>query len=189
MSSNASDERAGSGEHGWPSRYEEEPGEPAWCWQTISALQSMWATLDIDFNRYMRTWAEAEEYQVWEKVPYDNPYGTKQAMLDALSIGDDAAARAKVAVQSMPSRPLNRITARIARDHPEVWEKMKRGEFTSVAAAAREAGIYSRKKERRIAVSDDKEKLVHTLLDIYGLDGFKELAVIATRLATENSED
>ena len=165
-----------------------EPGEPAWCWQTISALQSMWATLDIDFNRYMRTWIEAEEHRVWEKVPYDNPYGTKQAMLDALSIGDDAAARAKVTVQSMPSRPLNRITARIARDHPEVWERMKLGEFKSIAAAAREAGIYSRKKERRIAVSDDKEKLAHTLLDIYGQEGFKELAAIATRLATESSE-
>lgn len=33
------------------------------------------------------------------------------------------------------------LTARIARDRPDVLERMKRGEFSSVAAAAREAGI------------------------------------------------
>jgi hypothetical protein len=35
--------------------------------------------------------------------------------------------------------------ARIARDHPEVLERMKRGEFTTVQAAAIEAGIVKSK--------------------------------------------
>jgi hypothetical protein len=33
------------------------------------------------------------------------------------------------------------LTARIARDHPKILERMKQGEFTSVRAAAKEAGI------------------------------------------------
>ena len=33
------------------------------------------------------------------------------------------------------------LTARIARDHPEILERMKAGEFNSVRAAAKEAGI------------------------------------------------
>ena len=35
--------------------------------------------------------------------------------------------------------------ARIARDHPEVLERMKRGEFDTVQAAAIEAGIVKTK--------------------------------------------
>ncbi len=37
------------------------------------------------------------------------------------------------------------LTARIARDNPEILERMKAGEFPSVRAAALEAGIVQRR--------------------------------------------
>ena len=43
------------------------------------------------------------------------------------------------------------LTARLARDHPGILERMKAGEFKSVRAAALEAGIV----KRRISVPLD----------------------------------
>ena len=65
-----------------------EPGEPLWCWQTISALQTQWKSLNLDYSLYMQTWQDAEEHKVWEKIPYDAPYGSKEEMLRRLEIGD-----------------------------------------------------------------------------------------------------
>ena len=142
-----------------------EPGDVLWCWQTISALQSIWKSLNLDYDRYTRVWAEAEEHAIWEKIPQDKPFGTKEAMLKALEAGDDSAARHRIAVQAIAARPLlkhggpskkknrpsytkvgyggsiDKISARLARDYPEIWERMKRGEFASAADAAREAGL------------------------------------------------
>lgn len=155
------------------------PGDLDWCWQTISALQSMWKSLDLDFERYQRVWQEAEEHRVWEQIPPGTPYGSKEAFLDALGVGDEEAARARVATTSFRVAPLKRhgqrgkrradqqvfskkklgsmsadyLTGRIARDRPDVWERMKAGEFKSVAAAARAAGIPY-KVPKRINLSD-----------------------------------
>lgn len=153
------------------------PGELAWCWQTISALQSMWKSLVLDYERYRGVWQEAEDHKLWEQVPPDNPYGSKEAMLERLQVGDEESARARVAANAIPARPMQKhggqvrngggagqhtvhgrsnadyLTARIARDRPDIWERMKNGEFTSVAAAAREAGILL-KNRKRVAVTD-----------------------------------
>ena len=40
------------------------------------------------------------------------------------------------------------LTARIARDHPDILERMKDGKFKSVRAAAKEAGIVTERKQR-----------------------------------------
>ena len=172
-----------------------EPGSPLWCWQTISALQSLWKSLELEYALYMKTWREAEEYRVWEKVPYENPFGTKEAMLERLKVGDEAVARIRVAVQAMPPRTTNRrskgannLTARIARDRPDIWERMKNGEFSSVAAAAREAGINVR-NPKRVAVGKNKERVLNAVKRIYGPEGFKEFAELATRLASEDETE
>ena len=179
-----------------------EPGDPAWCWQTISALQTMWKGLELDCDRYVRIWAEAEEHRVWEKVPYDAPYGTKDAMLEQLALGDDATARARVAVQAMPGRKSNRkgsnqrqgstsadyLTSRIARDRPDVLERMRQGEFTSVAAAAREAGINV-PKSKKVMVSGDKERLAKTIMNIFGPEEFRAFAEVVARLTMEEQAD
>ena len=167
-----------------------EPGSPQWCWQLIAALQTQWRTLNFDYSLYKRTWEDAETHQVWDKVPYDNPYGSKEKMLEALEVGDIPAAKARVAENAMSVRPLaehganqhtedvtqvtssrgNRndyLTARIARDRPDIWERMKQGEFTSVAAAAREAGIIAAKPRRTMTLSDNVDRVVGRLKEHY----------------------
>ena len=32
-----------------------EPGSPVWCWQTISHLQTLWKSVDIDLRLYEKT--------------------------------------------------------------------------------------------------------------------------------------
>lgn len=172
------------------------PGDVDWCWQTVSALQSMWKSLDLDFERYQRAWQDAEYHSIWEKIPPDNPYGSKEAMLERLQVGDEATARARVAANAIPARPLGGrggrrnghagdqqvayaktnaeyLTARIARDRPDIWERMKNGEFSSVAAAAREAGI-SVNNPKRVALSDP-ETVAQALRRHFDGDQLKDL--------------
>ena len=180
-----------------------ETGSPAWCWQTISHLQSLWNSLDIDLGLYEKTWAEAEEHRVWEKVPYEHPYGSKERMLAALEVGDVPAARARVAVKAMTATPMRQhggineynkeegyldnlppnkrgkgsyyLTARIARDHPEIWERMKRGEFKSVAEAARAAGIKLAKPRKTVTLSDNVDRLAKRLANHYSTEQVQQL--------------
>ncbi len=189
------------------------PGTPAWCWQTVSALQTMWKGLDLNLDMYMETWAEAEEHRVWEKIPYESPYGSKEAMLADLELGDDARARARVASQAVAMPPLNRngglrkkgqpdmyqaakygkcaeyLTRRIARDHPNIHERMIKGEFSSVAAAAREAGIYpDRPRVKRVNVNNNVEKLAKSIRNILGPDDFGRFVDFAVCLSADDKE-
>ena len=155
-----------------------DPGSPAWCWQTVSLLQNMWGSIDFSVNRYQEIWKAAEEYRIWEKIPYEAPYGSVEVMKEKLKVGDAAEARAKTALLAIQAQPLRKrvsdyITARIKRDHPEIAQRMERGEFRSIADAARAAGIYNRPKT--ITASPNKGKLANSLLKVYGVDGCQEL--------------
>ena len=186
------------------------PGDPAWCWQTVSALQTMWKGLDINLDLYVQTWAEAEEHQVWEKIPYDNPYGTKEKMLEQLGVGDDAQARARTSAQAVDAIPLRKnggvrvkgqpavqqaaygstnkayLSARIARDYPDILERMVRGEFKSVAAAARAAGILQEKQRpKKVSVNGDSEKLARSIQEILGPEEFSKFVDIAMCLLSD----
>ena len=185
------------------------PGDPAWCWQTVKALQTMWKALDINLDLYVQTWAEAEEHQIWEKIPYDNPYATKEKMLEQLSVGDDVMARALTSEQAVSAIPLGKnggvrvkgqpdahkaaygqsaayLSARIARDHPDILERMVRGEFKSVAAAARAAGILQEKQRpKKVAVNGDSEKLARSIQEILGPDEFTRFVNIAMCLLAD----
>ena len=157
-----------------------EPGSPAWCWQTVSLLQNMWGSVDSSVNRYVEVWEAAEEYRIWETIPYEAPYGSVEVMREKLKVGDAAEARAKtalLAIQAKPSRKRGSdYTARIKRDHPEIAQRMERGEFKSVADAARAAGIYNRPKT--ITASRDKGRVANSLLKVYGVDGCQELITV-----------
>ena len=83
-----------------------EPGSPPWCWQLLAAMQTQWRALNVDYELYKRTWTDAEAYEVWNKVPYDNPYGSKERMLEALEIGDIPEAKARVVEKAMTAQPL-----------------------------------------------------------------------------------
>ena len=178
-----------------------EPGSPLWCWQTISALQHLWQTFTLDYDRYMEVWTEAEEHRVWEKVPYDNPFETKENMLQRLALGDQGAARVRVMEKAMNAEPLGKngdrrnkgeghyagqhtvrngrqstdyLSARIARDHPDIWERMKQGEFSSVAEAARAAGIKLY-KPKKIVLSHNVDRVADALIEHYGQDEIERL--------------
>ena len=160
-----------------------EPGDPLWCWQTISALQTQWKSLNLDLDLYMRTWDDAEKHLIWDTVPYDKPYGSREQMIKSLEIGDVPEARARVAQRAMDSRPIvedgtNRynkrgatgaahLIARIARDRPDIWERMKVGGFASVAAAAREAGILTHRPKKVLTLSDNLERVAKALKNHY----------------------
>ena len=176
-----------------------EPGSPLWCWQTISHLQTLWQAVSVDIEMYERTWSEAEEHKVWEKVPYDIPYGTKEAMLERLAIGDKEEARKRLIKKALATLPLSQngvkrtersysehLTARIARDRPDILERMKRGEFPSVAAAAREAGIaWVNTKRIRLPLNGDKSNLARSIRDHFGPDEFREFAREVNQLLEE----
>ena len=186
-----------------------EPGSPVWCWQTVSKLQSEWDSVNIDLGLYEKTWEDAEKYRIWEKIPYEAPYGTKEEMLSCLEVGDVPEARAKVAAKAMDTRPLGRqngtnghnmnevdarqldqggnsrnyLIAKIARDAPEVWERMKRGEFKSVAEAAREAGIKLAKAKKTVTLSDNVDRVADRLRGHYSPDQVRQ---IRERLAQDS---
>ena len=87
-------------------RSKKEPGSVPWSWQTITAMQFMWENLAICHDSYVEVWREAEEHAIWEKIPPDNPFGSKEAMLERLKIGDEDAAGAKVAGLAAVTKPL-----------------------------------------------------------------------------------
>ena len=168
-----------------------EPGSPAWCWQTVSLLQNMWGSIDSSVNRYIEVWQAAEEHRIWETIPHEAPYGSVEVMKEKLRVGDAAEARAKTALLVIQAQPVGKrgsdyITARIKRDHPDVAQRMERGEFTSVAAAARPAGIYNRPKT--ITASRDKGRLANSLLNVYGVDGCQELITVLRQVMETPAE-
>ena len=179
-----------------------EPGSPQWCWQLLAAMQTQWRALNFDYELYKRTWADAEAHEVWNNVPYDNPYGSKERMLEALEIGSIPEAKARVIEKAMTAQPLSQhggahqdnqeqvyarklalggnrtdyLTARIARDRPDIWERMKLGEFDSVAAAAREAGIPLPKPRRTVSLSNNVDRVANRLRQHYTLEQVQRIA-------------
>ena len=179
-------------------------GSPQWCWQTITQLQSQWNAVTLDLALYEQTWADAEEHRIWEKVPYEDPYGSKEEMLRRLELGDVPATRLRVMERAMDARPLGKtgghrkkgetqrvvvqhagssnadyLSSRIARDRPDIWERMKRGEFKSVAAAAREAGIPVN-ISKRVVLSDDILRVSKALRVFYTAEQLQKLTAFIT---------
>lgn len=180
------------------------PGSPTWCWQTLSALQSLWRAANLDYALYEETLQEANTHEIWMKIPPDDPFGSREKMLETMGAGDELQARARVAAQSIPARPMPKLvrgrngrfqsdtpsagqhsvkrgraraaylTARIARDRPDIWERMKNGEFTSVAAAAREAGIAV-KNPKRVVLANDVTVVAAALKNHYKTDQLQGL--------------
>lgn len=81
-----------------------EPGSTEWCWQTISALQHMWSSLHLNYEHYMGILAEAEEQAVWEKIPPEAPYGSKENMLKQVEVGDTKDAQKRMKVQTLAAQ-------------------------------------------------------------------------------------
>ena len=147
------------------------PGSIEWCWQQIDALKSAWDGKLMSEERWVERLRKLEAYEAWAKVPPEKTYGSLEALLKA-EIGVDvqesvaivktralAAKLIKPAKHAGPGRGYKKtddniigfqcgssadyLTARIARDRPDILERMKAGEFSSVRQAAKEAGIVN----------------------------------------------
>ncbi len=190
-------------------RATKEKGDKQWCWQTISYLQSIWKSLDLDYKRYIETWEEAEEYKIWEQVPYDTPFGSKDEMLRQLAIGDDAQAKHRIDVQPIAARVRRKyghggdrrskefqdyhdnlekpkqgtdpdyLLGRVLNTRPDIFERWEMGEFPSAAAAAREAGIGWVTRPKTLTLSKNVERVADRLKAHYSLE---ELQRIRDRL-------
>lgn len=68
------------------------------------------------------------------------------------------------------------LTSKIARDRPDILDRMKAGEFKSVRAAAIEAGII--KPKPTIALDDNLERLTDALYHKLGADKLRLLALL-----------
>lgn len=192
-----------------------EPGNPEWCWQTISYLQTIWKSLDLDYNRYIAAWSEAEQYKVWEKVPYGSPFGSKEEMLKLLELGDDKQAQRRIEVQPIahkvrrkyghggdrrskafqgyhdnlenPQRGTNPdyLLGRILNTRPDIFERWERGEFPSAAAAAAAAGIEWVQRPKTLTLSKNVGRVADRLRAHYSPD---DLQRIRDRLDAEESD-
>ncbi len=140
-----------------------EPGSAAWCWQTVGLLQNMWRSVDRNVDRYVEVWESVVEHRAWEKIPQEKPFGSLEVMREKLKVGSADAARASAARLAIQAKPLEQgdrrnhaeyLAARIARDHPEIQERMQAGEFMSATEAARAAGILKTPPKRVGLLSD-----------------------------------
>jgi hypothetical protein len=75
------------------------------------------------------------------------------------------------------------LTRRIARDRPDILQRMKEGEFSSVQAAAREAGIVE--KSRLIWLSKDPAKAAERIQNQLGADYLEDLISVSKELLEE----
>ena len=117
-------------------------------------------------KRNLAAWSEAEQYKVWETVPYDSPFGSKEEMLKRLELGDDKQAQRRIEVQPIAHKVRRKyghggdrrgkefqvyrgkletlpagnnpdyLLGRILNTRPDIFERWERGEFPSAAAAA-----------------------------------------------------
>ena len=184
-------------------------GDPQWCWQTISYLQTIWQSLSLDYDRYMQAWEEAEEHKVWEKVPYDNPFGTKEEMLSQLELGDDKHAQRRMNVQPIARRirlkfsyggdrrsegfqdyncnveaprqgnSREYLLSRLYHKHYDIFQRWERGEFRSVRAAAIAAGIGVQQAKRSVTLGNNMNRLAEVLHTHYTPD---QLAALSDRM-------
>ena len=182
-----------------------DPGDPQWCWQKVGLLQVDWGLLETSYDSYVATLKLIDEHRVWEKIPEDNPFGTREAMLEALAIGDEETARREVQDRlkrrALQTKALQQhggtnhhnkeedapehlprhlsgsdyLLARIKRDRPDVFERVLNGEFETATAAARAAGIV-RKKHRSVTLGNDVGRLASTLSNHYTPEEFTELS-------------
>ena len=77
---------------------QKEPGSTDWCWSSLYGARHAWSS-KVYFNRlWEEVLGEVRQYQVWEKVPPENPYGSEDAMFRA-ELGITAAGEA------VPSAP------------------------------------------------------------------------------------
>lgn len=155
-----------------------EPGSNDWCYQTVYALQSLWRRIDRHHERYLGILNEADQVKIWEHFPPDLPYGSREAFIKAVGVGDEAEVEQRRALGPVGA-PKNEqrnsnhdnnfqggttteyLLARLERDHPRIYAQYQAGGYRSVRAAAIAAGIITPIKKHELP--HDAVRVAHFL--------------------------
>lgn len=168
-------------------RATKEPGTTQWCWQTISALQHMWNSLHLNYEHYMTILTEAEEHFIWDKVPPEKPYGSREEMLKQVEVGDTRDAQKRMKVQTLAaqakslqkqgntSKASKNMLGLIAKDHPDILLRVANGEFDSIRAAARAAGITTAQSKKTVTLSDNVDRVANVLINRYSPEQLRRI--------------
>jgi len=140
------------------------------AYQMLEVLKMMFQSKETSVRRWQETLDMVEEHRVYDLVPPEQPYGSIDTLL-AAEIGAGKAESVQVvkgyadAAKALAEHGGDRktlqhqgnnitlmlrgtsadyLTARIARDRPDILERMKTGEFSSVRQAGIEAGFIKK---------------------------------------------
>jgi len=166
-----------------------DPGSIEYAWQTVSHLKLMFQLAELSVKDWEAAVADAERHKIYERIPPENPYGDIDSLLHAevgltkAQAERDVALRAEIALPQRTRSEAKRgnknaakeknnlcdtkivsvdadyWTGRIARDHPDILDRMKSGDYPSVRAAAKEAGLV----KSRISISMEPDKAARTI--------------------------
>lgn len=138
---------------------------PEYARRTLDELRRYWGMARLEDSSFLNVLHEVEAAKLWRVWPPGKPYGDLDALCKAELGQDTKGVRAALAqARALTPQPIagyggareqgNNITlkrprgtgadylvSRLARDHPEHLRRLQRGEYRSVAAAARDAGI------------------------------------------------
>lgn len=136
-----------------------DPRSREYAIQTVRALRTYVQMKDADEKRVRRELDEIKRYKHWEVLGYSSEDElleaevglSRQAIIDraknAKPLANSGANQHTEGVDNINSSSggtsSDYLTARIARDHPDILNRMKAGEFKSVRSAAIEAGIIT----------------------------------------------
>ncbi len=139
---------------------------PEYAWQTIALMRTYFQSKEVSEKRWEGILEEAERDRIYERVPPEKPYGSLDALLKAeLGVDKKESIEAKKlgkhgtnqhtnkgqeigvanGISNIGSNNSEYLSARIARDRPDILNRMKAGEFPSVRQAAIAAGIVKQR--------------------------------------------
>lgn len=157
-----------------------DPDSVEYAWQLTDKIRRLYETKELTIQQWEQALEDAEKHRIYERVPPEHPYGALDTLLEAeigvnkeQSIGDvklRGRGRPKkeggdkdyniIFNSSQSDGPARNqgdsaayLTARIARDRPDILKRMQAGEYKSVRAAAMDAGIV----QPRISIPADVE--------------------------------
>lgn len=143
---------------GWIKDFKSENGHKALGFESWDEFCKSWIGYEADqvetiISRRKKTQKKAQEYSGDELKAHG---------------GDRSGGKGNAGDLDPNERGSDYLTARIARDHPEVHERMKDGEFSSVRQAAIEAGIIDDIRTKQIRETDGREKMEAKIRHVYG---------------------
>lgn len=163
-------------------------GSRSWCLYTANEIRKMLydkQQLGARLHDYVSAFQERQGWQELGFLTWED-FCVKRLQVRADEVEQEA--RARIAAIAEQARPLNGhganqyrhyncnvqsidngnspeyLTARIARDRPDILERMKAGEYKSVRSAAIDAGIVDPEKSKRYSLPADPTAAARYLL-------------------------